>query len=57
MLVLTAVEGTTKRGRQWRTQISYNTDDIRPGETTEQAIFRQGEDNLEQLKYERSQLL
>ena len=57
MLVLTAVEGTTKRGRQWRTQISYNTDDIRPGETTEQAIFRQGEDNLEQLQYERSQLL
>lgn len=57
MLVLTAVEGTTPRGRQWRTQISYDTNDIKPGETTQHAIFRQGEDNLKQLEYERSQLL
>jgi len=57
MLVLQAVEGTTPRGRQWRTQISYDTNDIKPGETTEHAIVRQGEDNLKQLEYERLQLL
>lgn len=57
MLVLQAVRGTTPRGRQWLTQISYDTNDIRPGETPQHAIFRQGEDNLKQLEYERSQLL
>ena len=57
MLVLQEVRGTTPRGRQWKTQTSYDTNDMRPGETTEHAIFRQGEDNLKQLEYERSQLL
>lgn len=57
MLVLQEVRGTTPRGRQWYTQISYDTSDVRPGETTQHAIFRQGEDNLKQLEYERSQLL
>lgn len=57
MLVLQAVEGTTPSGRQWLTQISYDTSDVKLGETTQHAIFRQGEDNLKQLEYERSQLL
>ena len=57
MLILQEVQGTTPRGRQWLTQISYDISDVKLGETTQHAIFRQGEDNLKQLEYERSQLL
>ena len=57
MLVLQEVRGATPRGRQWITQISYDTNDVKLGENTRQAILRQCEDNLKQLKYERSQLL
>lgn len=57
MLVLQKVRGTTPRGRQWLTQISFDTSDIKPGEDVSHATFRQSEDNLKQLEYERSQLL
>ena len=57
MLVLQKVRGTTPRGRQWLTQISFDTSDIKPGEDVSHATFRQSDDNLKQLEYERSQLL
>lgn len=57
MLIIQPVEGTTPRGRQWRTQISLDTNDIRDGEKYEHAIIRQSRDNMLQLQYERSQLL
>lgn len=57
MLIIQPVEGTTPRGRQWRTQISLDTNDIREGETYEHAVIRQSRDNMLQLQYERSQLL
>lgn len=57
MLIIQQVKGTTPRGREWNTQISLDTNDIRKGETVEKAILRQGVDNVHQLEYERSQLL
>lgn len=57
MLIIQQVKGTTPRGRQWETQISYDKEDIMKGETLKQAIIRQGGDNLKQLEYERPQLL
>lgn len=57
MLIIQPVKGTTPRGRQWVTQISYDTNDIRKGESAESSVIRQSRDNLIQLEYERSQLL
>lgn len=49
MLILIPVNGTTKSGRGWITQVSINED---LGDISKQML-----DNLEQLEYERSQLL
>lgn len=48
MLILIPVEGTTKSGRKWITQIGVDS-----GEE----IIKQMNDYHEQLEYERSQLL
>ena len=48
MLILMPVKGTTKRGRQWITQIGIDS---------EEEVIKQMNDYHEQLEYERSQLL
>lgn len=48
MIIVFPVQGTTKSGREWLTQISIDD---------REEIIKQMSDNKEQLEYERSQLL
>jgi hypothetical protein len=48
MTILIPVEGTTKSGRTWLTQVAVDSSED---------LIKQMKDNYEQLDYERSQLL
>lgn len=48
MIILIPVKGTTKSGRTWITQVAVNDSED---------LIKQQKENLEQLEYERGQLL